>query len=91
MNTEVLLSNSDRTVGFIHVPEFEGAQTTVDLKYLKQAIRNLEDFAEKGLAAPNLTVGIEKSENDSGLLIFFLGKKGKTGIAVAPMFDERGD
>lgn len=92
MKVEVLLSNSDHTVGFIHVPEFEGTQTTVELKYLKQAIKNLDDFAEKGLTPPNLTIAIEKSENNSGMLIFLLGEKQKTGLAIAPLLHpEEGD
>lgn len=93
MKVEVLLANSDHTVGIIHVPKFEGTKTTVELKYLKQAIKNLDDFAEKGLTPPNLTIAIEKSENDSGMLIFFLGENQKTGLAVAPLLmpPEEGD
>ena len=91
MNLDVVLSTSDRTVGFVHVSKFEGTRTTVDLKFLKQAIKTLEDFAEKGLTPPKLTIGIEESEKEEGMLIFFLDKKGKTGIAIAPLSEEAAD
>lgn len=91
MKKEILLCNPDRTVGFIHVPEFEGMQTTIDLKYLKQAIKNLDDFAEKGLTPPELTIGIEKSENNSGMCIFFLDIEKKNGIAIAAIEPKEDD
>lgn len=86
MKLNILLSNSERTIGLVSVTGFSGSRTTVNLEFLKRAIKALDDLTEKGLTPVKLTVGIESSENQDGMFILFLDKEEKTGIAIAPLF-----
>ena len=85
MRGEVILSNKDCTVGFLYFEEFKGLKADIDLQYLKDAIKNLEDFQEKGLAPERITIGIETEKAVPGAVVFFLDKKQKCGIAIAPI------
>jgi Ni,Fe-hydrogenase III component G len=89
MKGEVILSNPAHTVGFLYFEKFEGVTTAIDLQYLKDAIKYIEDFQEKGLAPAKITVGIETEKlRGVNMVVFFLDKKQKCGIAIAPMNDE---
>lgn len=90
MKGEVILSNSNHTVGFLYFENFEGVKTDISLQYLKDAIRYLEDFEEKGLAPEEVTVGIEREEvGQPSTIVFFLDKKQKCGIAIAPIITNK--
>lgn len=89
MKGEVILSNPAHTVGFLYFKKFKGVTTDIDLQYLKDAIKNIEDFQEKGLALEKITLGIQTEKDGSpGMVIFFLDKKQKCGIAIAPIVSE---
>ena len=87
MKGEVILSNKDCTVGFLYFNEFKGVKADIDLQYLKDAIKNIEDFEEKGLVPVKITLGIETEKPVPGTVVFFLDKKQKCGIAIAPIID----
>lgn len=92
MKTDIILSNKERTIGFVHVEDFQGDTAAVSLENLKRAIKVLEDFADKGLTPPKISLGIETSRhNNPGMIIFFLDENGKTGIAIAPVYDKGAD
>jgi len=91
MKSEIILSNPERTVGFLRVEEFKGVKTCIDLEYLKKAIENLEDFSKKGLAPEKIVLGIETVNGElPGMVIFFLNEKETCGIAIAPILDKEG-
>jgi len=86
MKGEVMLSNSDNTVGFLYFENFEGVKTDIGLQYLKDAIRYFEDFEEKGLAPERITLGVVTEEGGQpGTVVFFLDKKQKCGMVIAPI------
>jgi Ni,Fe-hydrogenase III component G len=86
MKGEVILSNLAHTVGFLYFEKFEGVTTNIDLQYLKDAVKYIEDFQKKGLALEKITVGIETEKlRGADMVVFFLDKKRKCGIAIAPI------
>jgi len=92
MKTKVMLSNPEHTVGFLHIEGFEGVKIGIALEYLKRAIKNIEEFEERGLAPVKIVLGIETANPDMpGLVIFFLDEQETCGIAIAPIIGERGE
>jgi hypothetical protein len=89
MKREVILSNPAHTVGFLYFEKFEGVKTDIALDYLEDAIKYLKDFQEKGLAPERVTLGIATEKIGlPGTVVFFLDKKQKCGIAIAPIIDD---
>ena len=89
MKGKIILSNRERTVGFLYFEKFEGIKTKINLQYLKDAISNLEAFQEKGLAPEKIVLGISTEEVGlPGTVVFFLDGKEKCGMAIAPIISE---
>jgi len=84
MKFEVILSNPERTVGFLRVEEFKGVKTCIALEYLKKAIENIEDLSKRGLVPEKIVLGIS-TESLPGTAIFFLNEKETCGLAIAPL------
>ena len=91
MTGEVILSNPAHTVSFMYFENFEGVKTDIDPQYLEDALKSLKVFRDNWDASERITVGIETAgEGQPGTVVFFLDKKQKSGIAIAPMIDNEG-
>ena len=75
--------NTDGTIGFTHIDDFDGQITKIPLSYLKQLMKFLDTLEKMGFDA--LEIGVK---NDYPLFLF-LDKERKTALAMAPSIERK--